>query len=184
VSRLYSVGWYDDRWRIGKDLEGSSHGLNKVLMWHLTRRTEENREKPVSGQPVSHWDSNWATLRYKPRVLPLYQTFHFSGQEITPPPWFSVPYSYEPAAGTYTEPTESNPTFRSMYHYLSHKWPHISLAFASRKWENSGLARLFSDSNQKSPGYKWCRFGNMSRTKRDWSTLASIYVSVNHPHEC
>jgi hypothetical protein len=34
---------------MGKDMEGSGHGLIKVLPWHLPGGTEENREKPQSG---------------------------------------------------------------------------------------------------------------------------------------
>jgi hypothetical protein len=31
-----------DEYRIGKDLEGSSHGLSEVLFWNLPGRTEKN----------------------------------------------------------------------------------------------------------------------------------------------
>jgi hypothetical protein len=34
VSRLYGIEWYD--WWIGKDLEGSSCGVTKLLSWHLS----------------------------------------------------------------------------------------------------------------------------------------------------
>jgi hypothetical protein len=35
------------------------------------------------------------------------------------------------------------------------KWPYTILAFASIKWENSVIARLYSNSNQQSPGYMY-----------------------------
>jgi hypothetical protein len=42
--RLYKVGWLADS-QIRKDLEGNSHGLIKVLSWHLPGKTEENHKK-------------------------------------------------------------------------------------------------------------------------------------------
>jgi hypothetical protein len=38
VSRRHNVEWQD--WRIGKDLEGRSHSLMKILFRHLPGETE------------------------------------------------------------------------------------------------------------------------------------------------
>jgi hypothetical protein len=48
ISRLYSVGWYADRW-IGRDLEKSGCGLIEVLSRELPGGTEEiHKKNPVS----------------------------------------------------------------------------------------------------------------------------------------
>lgn len=44
-----------DEYRIGKDLEGSSHGLSEVLFWNLPGSTEE---KPHA-MPVSDLRFSW-----------------------------------------------------------------------------------------------------------------------------
>jgi hypothetical protein len=45
--RLHGIKWLDDqRIRIGKDLEGSSHHLTEILPWHLSGGMEEDYKKP------------------------------------------------------------------------------------------------------------------------------------------
>jgi hypothetical protein len=57
LSRLHNTEWMEDKY-VGQDLEQNSHGLCEVLSWDLPGGTDENHEKPQSGQLVSWQDSN------------------------------------------------------------------------------------------------------------------------------
>jgi hypothetical protein len=54
ASTLYGIEWKDGWW-IEKDLNASSHGLNRGLSWHLPGVIEENHRKPqvrTAGVPM------------------------------------------------------------------------------------------------------------------------------------
>jgi hypothetical protein len=62
-----------DEWWIGKNFEGSSYDVIRVLSQHLHGGTEENHDKPQSRQPSVPADSKWSLPKYKTRALPLDQ---------------------------------------------------------------------------------------------------------------
>jgi hypothetical protein len=59
---------------IGKDLEGNSHGIIKVLYWRLLGGTEENHSTLSQDNRCPSRDSNKALTEYKSRILLLYQS--------------------------------------------------------------------------------------------------------------
>jgi hypothetical protein len=59
---------------IGKDLEGSDHGLIEVLSQHFPGKTEESRKRPQDSR-VPGRDSNRKPTEYKSRPLHLFGFF-------------------------------------------------------------------------------------------------------------
>jgi hypothetical protein len=68
VSKPYSFRQQPE-WQTGKDLDGSSQGLTKVLFWYLHGRAEENHENLNEDSWCPDQNSNQASPKYKSRTL-------------------------------------------------------------------------------------------------------------------
>jgi hypothetical protein len=68
-------------WWIGKEREGSGHGVIKAISWNWHGVAEENHEKLGQDDRHPSQGSNWATRKYESTVLLLYRSVPYGKQK-------------------------------------------------------------------------------------------------------
>jgi hypothetical protein len=97
AARLYSTGWQDYRWTINeKDLGWSSHGLIKVISWHLP----EGLKKTMKTLSQDSWCpgqySNWAISEYETNLSTAVTLPNLYGHTRYSSSWSSLVAHVEP----------------------------------------------------------------------------------------